>query len=51
MYGHVPLLVLSMDYGFKHSLDSYLMNIVDHPCVPGFNNSLDGGDYQMEDTL
>ena len=20
------------------------MNIVDHPCVPGFNNSLDGGD-------
>ena len=31
-------------YGFKHTLDSYLMNIVDHPCVPGFNNSLDGGD-------
>ena len=31
-------------YGFKHTLDSYLMTIVDHPCVPGFNNSLDGGD-------
>ena len=31
-------------YGFKHTLDSYLMNNVDHPCVPGFNNSLDGGD-------
>ena len=28
----------------EHTLDSYLMNIVDHPCVPGFNNSLDGGD-------
>ena len=26
-------------YGFKHTLDSYLMNIVDHPCVPGFNNA------------
>ena len=31
-------------YGFKHTLDSDLMNIVDHPCVPGFNNNLDGGD-------
>ena len=31
-------------YGFKHTLGSNLMNIVDHPCVPGFNNSLDGGD-------
>ena len=31
-------------YSFKHTLDSYLMNIVDNPCVPGFNNSLDGGD-------
>ena len=31
-------------YGFKHTLDSHLMNIVDHPCVPGFNNNLDGGD-------
>ena len=36
-----PLLVLSM---VPNTLDSYLMNIVDHPCVPGFNNSLDGGD-------
>ena len=34
-------------YSFKHTLDSddsYLTNIVDHPCVLGFNNSLDGGD-------
>ena len=31
-------------YSFIHTLDSYLTNIVDHPCVPGFNNSLDGGD-------
>ena len=29
-------------YSFKHTLDTYLMNIVDHPCVPGFNKSLDG---------
>ena len=32
-------------YGFKHTLDSYLMNFVDHPYVPRFNNSLDGRDY------
>ena len=31
-------------YSFKHLLDTYLTNIVDHPCIPGFNNSLDGGD-------
>ena len=30
--------------GFKSKLDSYLQNIVDLPCWPGFNNSLDGGD-------
>ena len=30
--------------GFKSKLDSYLRNIVDPPCRPGFNNSLDGGD-------
>ena len=30
-------------YSCKHTLDSYLMNIVDYPCVPGFNNSLGGG--------
>ena len=29
---------------FKSELDSYLRNIVDLPCLPGFNNSLDGGD-------
>ena len=36
----VPLLVLSI---VSNTLDSYLI-IVDHPCVPRFNNSLDGGD-------
>ena len=30
--------------GFKSELDSYLRNIVDLPCQPGYNNSLDGGD-------
>ena len=30
--------------GFKSQLDSYLRNIVDLPCRPGFNNSQDGGD-------
>ena len=30
--------------GFKSQLDSYLRNIVDLPCPPGFNNSLYGGD-------
>ena len=29
---------------FKSELNSYLRNIVDLPCQPGFNNSLDGGD-------
>ena len=31
-------------YSFKHTLDSYLTNTVNNLCVPGFNNSLDGGD-------
>ena len=30
--------------GIKVQLDSYLRNIVDLPCQPGFNNSLDDGD-------
>ena len=30
--------------GFKSQLDSYLRNIVDLPCHPGFNNSLDDED-------
>ena len=30
--------------GFKSELDCYLRNIVDLPCQPGYNNSLDGGD-------
>ena len=29
---------------FKSELNSYLRNIVDLPCQPGFNNSLNGGD-------
>ena len=29
--------------GFKSKLDSYIRNIVDLPCRPGFNNSLGGG--------
>ena len=29
---------------FKTELDSYLKNIVHHPCIQGFNNSLDAGD-------
>ena len=29
---------------FKSELDSYLRNIVDLPCLPGFNNSLGGRD-------
>ena len=29
--------------GFRSQLDSYLRNIVDLPCQPGLNNSLDGG--------
>ena len=32
-------------FGFKSQLDSYPSNIVDFPCLPGLNNSLDGGDY------
>ena len=31
--------------GFKSQLDSYLRNIVNLPCQPGYNNSLDGGDW------
>ena len=30
--------------GYKPKLDSYLRNIVDLPCRPGLNNSLDAGD-------
>ena len=30
--------------GLKSKLGSYLRNIVDLPCRPGLNNSLDGGD-------
>ena len=30
--------------GFTSQLDSCLRNIVDLPCQPGYNNSLDGGD-------
>ena len=30
--------------GFKSQLDTYLRNIVDLPCQPEFNNSMDSGD-------
>ena len=30
---------------FKQRLDHYLSSIPDLPCSPGYNNSLDGGDY------
>ena len=30
---------------FKSQLDKHLRNILDLPCQPGFNNSLDGGHY------
>ena len=30
---------------FKLRLDHYLSSIPDLPCSPGYNNSLDGGDY------
>ena len=30
--------------GFKAQLNSYLRNIVDLPCQPGYKYSLDGGD-------
>ena len=36
----VPLLVLFIAY----LLDTYLTNIVDHPCITEFNNSLDVGE-------
>ena len=31
--------------GIKSQLDSYLRNIVDLPCHPGYHNSLDDGNY------
>ena len=31
--------------GFKSQVDSYPRNIVVRPCQPGFNNSLDSGNY------
>ena len=40
----IRMLSSSSDVGFKSQLDSYLRNIGDLPCQPGFNNSLDGGD-------
>ena len=48
MFNRLPkaICMLSSCYvvGFKSKLDTYLRNIVDLPCRPGFNNSLDGGD-------
>lgn len=36
---------------FKSQLDCYLTSIIDDPCHPGFNNSLDGGDCNTWRTL
>ena len=48
MYNRLPKAICMLSscsvVGFKSKLDSYLGNIVDLPCQPGFNNSLDGGD-------
>ena len=38
-------------YSFKHLLDTYFTNIVDHPYIAGLNNSLDGGDCIKWKTL
>ena len=32
-------------HSFKKQLDSYLSTVPDSPCQPGFNNSLEHGDY------
>ena len=32
---------------FKQRLDRYFNSISDLPCSPGYNNSLDGGDFVM----
>ena len=46
LYLHViPMYVL---FSFKKQLDSYLSTVPDSPCLPGFNNSLDHGDYQSK---
>ena len=48
MFSRLPKAVLMLSscsvIGFKSQLDSYLRNIVDLTCQPGYNNSLDGGD-------
>ena len=48
---HIRLLSSCSVLSFKTKLDHYLMNIVDYPCQPGFNNSLDGGDSIRWSTL
>ena len=47
MFNRLPKAIRMLYYcsvGFKLQLDTYLRNIVDLPCRPGFNNSLDGVD-------
>ena len=47
MFNRLPKcisMLSSCSVRFKSELDSYLRNIVDLPCQPGFNNSLDGGE-------
>ena len=47
IYKKKPIRMLSSCsvVGFKSQLDSYLRTIMDLPLQPGFNNSLDGGDF------
>ena len=40
----IPMLYSCSVVGFKLQLDSYMRNIVDLACRPGFNNSMDSGD-------
>ena len=48
MFNRLPKAIRMLPYcsvvGFKSKLDSYLRNIVDLPCRPRFNNSLDSED-------
>ena len=46
IYVQCDMLVLVDSLYFKNQLSNYLRNIPDHPCQPGFNNSLDNGVVQ-----
>ena len=48
MFNRLPICICMLSscsvIKFKSELNSYLKNIGDLPCLPGFNNSQDGGD-------